>query len=133
MKPDLVAPGNNVVSLLASPNCTIATQQPTTRVSLATYEKGGRGLSADYFKLSGTSMATPVVSGAAALMLQEDPSLTPDEIKARMMKTATKNFARYTTATDMHHLNTFETRAGHLRGGRRISGYRERRSRIGTR
>ena len=47
-------------------------------------------------------MATPVVSGAAALMIQENPSLTPDEIKARLMKTATKQFARYTTATDAH-------------------------------
>src|SRR5277367_6076661 len=54
-------------------------------------------------------MATPVVSGAAALMLQENPSLTPDEIKARMMKTATKQFARFTTATDLRRTATFET------------------------
>ncbi len=102
VKPDLMAPGNDVVSLLASPNCTIATQHPETLISNSTYEKDARGLSSDYYKLSGTSMATPVVSGAAALMLQENPALTPDEIKARMMKTASKNFARYTTATDAH-------------------------------
>ncbi len=33
VKPDLVAPGNNVVSLLASPDCTIATEHPETLIS----------------------------------------------------------------------------------------------------
>jgi len=53
-----------------------------------------------YLTLSGTSMATPVVSGAAALMLEKDPSLSPDTIKARLMKTASKNFPLMSTATD---------------------------------
>ena len=35
-------------------------------------------------------MAAPVVSGAAALMLEKDPSLTPDTIKARLMVSADK-------------------------------------------
>src|SRR6202167_5984995 len=100
VKPDLVAPGNKVVSLLASPNCTLATKHPDTLISASTYEKGVSGLSSDYFKLSGTSMATPVVSGAAALLVTEEPSLGPDQIKARLMKTATKQFARYSTSTD---------------------------------
>jgi serine protease AprX len=50
--------------------------------------------------LSGTSMATPVVSGAVALMLQKTPSLTPDQVKARLMKSAYKTFPRYSTAKD---------------------------------
>ncbi len=33
-------------------------------------------------------MATPVVSGTVALMLQQNPALTPDQVKARLMKTA---------------------------------------------
>ena len=41
---------------------------------------------APYFRLSGTSMAAPMVSGAAAL--QKDPTQTPDKVKARLMKTA---------------------------------------------
>src|SRR5207247_9578396 len=43
-----------------------------------------------YFVLSGTSMAAPVVAGAAALMLQKDPTLTPDDLKGRLMKSALK-------------------------------------------
>ena len=35
-------------------------------------------------------MASPVVAGAAALLLQADPTLTPDTIKARLMLSATK-------------------------------------------
>ena len=45
-------------------------------------------------------MAAPMVSGAAALMLQKDPTLTPDTVKARLMKTATKTFPAFSAATD---------------------------------
>ena len=51
------------------------------------------GSSADYFQLSGTSMASPVVAGAAALMLQANPNLSPDTIKARLMLSADKWYA----------------------------------------
>jgi serine protease AprX len=42
-----------------------------------------------YFRGSGTSQATAVVSGAAALLLQQRPNLTPDQVKALLMGTAT--------------------------------------------
>src|SRR5439155_14465028 len=70
VKPDLVAPGNNIVSLLAAPNCTLISQYPKTQVNSATYCSTCETLgtystaSASYFRLSGTSMATPMVSGA---------------------------------------------------------------------
>src|SRR5580704_9779247 len=84
VKPDLVAPGNNVVSLMA-PNSTIAAQFPAALVPNSYYKVNpAPGNSTSYIQLSGTSMATPVVSGAAALMLQKTPSLTPDQVKARL-------------------------------------------------
>ena len=43
-----------------------------------------------YFSLSGTSMSTASVSGAAILMLDQDPSLSPSTIKARLMRSARK-------------------------------------------
>src|SRR5690349_20663659 len=67
VKPDIVAPGNNVVSLLASTSCTLFTSSSRTQVRNSAYETLGlvSGVSNTYFRLSRTSMATPVVAGAA--------------------------------------------------------------------
>ncbi|HPY59719.1 MAG TPA: S8 family serine peptidase [Methanospirillum sp.] len=43
-----------------------------------------------YVKMKGTSMATPYVSGLAALLLAKEPSLTPAKLKARIMDTVDK-------------------------------------------
>ncbi|MDQ6707646.1 MAG: S8 family serine peptidase, partial [Acidobacteriota bacterium] len=42
----------------------------------------------------------PMVTGAVALLLEKDPQLTPDQVKARLMKTAYKQFPAYSNATD---------------------------------
>ena len=73
--PDLVAPGEHVVSL-RSPNSLLDQEHPAGRV--------GERL----FRGSGTSQATAVVSGAAALLLSQRPDLTPDQVKALLMGTA---------------------------------------------
>jgi serine protease AprX len=98
VKPDVVAPGNLVVSLLA-PGSTLANTYPENVISPSYYGSSGTA-TPQYMRLSGTSMATPVVAGTVALMLQKDPALTPDNVKARIMKTAGKTFPVSSTATD---------------------------------
>lgn len=92
MKPDIIAPGNRVISLYAF-NTTLYAWNSANSAGLPVnaYENTATtSASSDYFVLSGTSMAAPVVAGAAALMLQANPSLTPDTIKARLMVSADK-------------------------------------------
>jgi serine protease AprX len=98
-KPDVVAPGNLVDSLLA-PGSTLVNDYPGNILPASAYTTASVSGTPLYFTLSGTSMATPVVSGAVALMLQKEPSLTPDTVKARLMLTASKTFPVMSTATD---------------------------------
>jgi serine protease AprX len=110
-KPDIVAPGNGVVSVLASTTCTLYTQFKSTHV-LNNFDLTSTSKYSDsYFMLSGTSMATPVVAGAAALLLQKTPSLTPDQVKERLMRTATKILPKYMSATDAYTFAVFTNSA----------------------
>ena len=52
-----------------------------------------------YLSLSGTSMATPVVAGTVALMLQANPALTPNAVKAILQYTA-QVYAGYDALTE---------------------------------
>jgi serine protease AprX len=112
VKPDLVAPGNRLVSLRVASS--------TLDKSYPGFEVGPASGPAKYFRLSGTSMATPLVSGAVALMLQKNSALTPDQVKARLMKTAWKGFAQYTSSVDdlgntySNQYDIFTYGAGHL-------------------
>jgi serine protease AprX len=77
-KPDLVAPGRHIVSLRV-PGSALDTLLPA---NVVTAQNG-----ATYFRLSGTSMAAPVVSGAVALLLQRQPTLSPDQVKGILVGT----------------------------------------------
>jgi serine protease AprX len=99
IKPDIVAPGNEVISDLASSHANLYTSLNTIPSDYYS-NLGSTASSTAYYKLNGTSMATPVVAGAVALMLQKTPTLTPDQVKARLMKTAYKTFPKSSSATD---------------------------------
>ena len=73
VKPEMVAPGGHLLGLVGS-NTTLAQNYPQFR-------------DGDYMTISGTSQATAVTSGVVALMLQADPTLTPDTVKCRLMAT----------------------------------------------
>jgi serine protease AprX len=75
-KPDLLAPGITIVSV-RDPGSTIDYYHPAAVVD------------ANYFKGTGTSQATAVISGVAALMFSANPNLTPDVVKAELLNTAT--------------------------------------------
>jgi len=75
VKPEIVAPGGHLTGLMAF-DTQIAQEHPE-------FHDGGR-----YFEMSGTSQAAGVVSGVVALMLEYDPTLTPDEVKCRLMDSA---------------------------------------------
>jgi serine protease AprX len=111
IKPDVVAPGNRTISLYTA-NEVLARELPDNPVPTSAYTKNGNnGRSDTYFYLSGTSMAAPMVSGAAALLLQKNPKLTPDQVKARFMKTAFKNLIPAAVATDPTTGHTYNLQA----------------------
>ncbi|HYO63891.1 MAG TPA: S8 family serine peptidase [Pyrinomonadaceae bacterium] len=95
VKPDLVAPGNKIIAAQSPGNYLIS-----QNAALDANVSGADGKEQMY--LSGTSMATPVVAGAAAMMLQANPNLTPNLVKAILQYTA-QPLARF---------NQFEQGAG---------------------
>ncbi|MFQ5471712.1 MAG: S8 family serine peptidase [Dehalococcoidia bacterium] len=75
-KPEVVAPGVDIVSVLAGRGSYLAKTGPSAIVDHR------------YLSLSGTSSSSAVVSGIVALIIEQDPGLTPDDVKFRLMATA---------------------------------------------
>ena len=73
--PDVVAPGKSIVSLRV-PNSRIDLEHPDGRVADR------------FFRGSGTSQAAAMVSGAAALIIDQRPGIRPDQVKRLLMSSA---------------------------------------------
>ena len=73
-KPEVLAPGNRLIAPLA-PN--------------SDFERLCRKcmISHSYFRVSGTSMASGVVSGVAALVIEKNPGMTPNQVKGALVGT----------------------------------------------
>ncbi|MGH9197508.1 MAG: S8 family serine peptidase, partial [Acidimicrobiia bacterium] len=75
LKPDIVASGRSVVSLRAT-GSSIDTAYPGSRIGTS------------YFRGSGTSFSTAITAGTAALLLQKEPALKPNQVKHRVISKA---------------------------------------------
>ena len=75
VKPDIIAPGGHISGLMSF-DSQIAADHPE-------FHDGGR-----YFEMSGTSQAAAVVSGVVALLLTDNPALTPDQVKCKLIASA---------------------------------------------
>jgi serine protease AprX len=99
-KPDIVAPGVGIESTTEA-GSTLFNTKPLMRL-WGTVQTANE----PYLSLSGTSMASPVVSGTIALMLQANPRLTPNLVKAILQFTAESRDAYSPLAQGAGFLNT---------------------------
>ncbi len=77
IKPDVMAPGSNIISSYSSYYLENNPQAGDIRSDVEHFDFRGRTYS--WNSNAGTSMATPAVGGAIALWLQAKPTLTPEE------------------------------------------------------
>ena len=94
-KPDISAPGATVVSSMSSYTTESFTQTAYVFFHNRSYK---------FAALSGTSMASPTVAGAVALLLEANPNLTPAQIKNIIIETARTDdkTGAISTSGDLH-------------------------------
>jgi serine protease AprX len=95
MKPDVIAPGKDIYSVLSS-SSSWGDDYPDRCLR-----------DCEYYRLSGTSMSAPMVTGAVALLLEAEPHLTPDQVKYRLMNTGGTIYGDFPGA-DFAYLNVYD-------------------------
>ncbi|SOC37672.1 S8 family peptidase [Salinicoccus kekensis] len=81
VKPDIYAPGTDIISL----------RSPGSHSEMELVEQI---IDEHYIQMSGTSMATPIVAGVIALMLEASPNLSPNDIKSILQMTGEPAFGK---------------------------------------
>lgn len=82
VKPDLVAPGVNIITFMHKDATDMARSQRIVQLH------PDNAATSSLFRMNGTSMSAAVASGVAALILDANPRLEPDQVKYRMMASA---------------------------------------------
>jgi serine protease AprX len=98
-EPTIVATGVDILSTFDSLGtlCTPAVDDPDVPTAYAPF----------YCYMSGTSMATPHVSGIVALMLEANPNLTPAQVRDILERTATNMTGRLAWEAGAGHVNAY--------------------------
>jgi serine protease len=98
---------DNLASFSNYGHSTVSVAAPGYQI-LSTVPGGG------YSSLSGTSMASPHVAGVVALLLSKEPSLTPAEVKQRIITTAEPIPALVSKAVSSGRVNAFDALTGRI-------------------
>ncbi|MBI3597072.1 MAG: S8 family serine peptidase [Nitrospirae bacterium] len=80
--------GKNTVDIAAPGDCVYSTTPQGPFTLLGAISCLNTPITSGHAYLTGTSMATPHVSGVAGLLLSQDPSLTPEEVRAVILLSA---------------------------------------------
>lgn len=104
-KPDVLAPGRHVVSILPA-GSTLADAAPAEN-----------RLGDDFATMSGTSFSAPQVAGAAALLLQRHPTWTPDQVKWLLVGSARPVGGAFPGSLDVAAASAFRGKPGRAQPG----------------
>ena len=111
IKPEVMAPGQNVISAMNSYFYeALPETDPLQDLVVDKFESNGRTYG--WLGISGTSQATPVVTGVVALWLQENPTLTPDQVREVIMNTSTHTVSGITYPNNEYGYGVINAEAG---------------------
>jgi serine protease AprX len=99
--PTITAPGVDIAAARATTGIVMNTFFAADLIDLGTD-------AVSYTAASGTSMATPHVSGTVALLLEANPALTPDQVKSALEQTATPMLGYQPHEVGAGYLNAYE-------------------------